>query len=158
MRSVNERFKEYLEIKNIDGPVHYKAIKIPKALWSNYKEGERAIPLNTVCDIVKYFKDLNSRWLLTGEGPMLNSSYHQHDNPFTANDTPLPPPILHKRCNDPGCMAELTKLNDEIVRYKLIIDQLINRTDNQRKDDPPEKYGSGGMAQSGSKNQNRKTG
>lgn len=158
MRSVNERFKEYLEFKNIDAPAHYKAINISKELWSNYKEGERAIPLNRVCDIVQYFKDLNSRWLLTGEGSMIETNYQQHDNRYSANDSPQPPPITQRRCSDPGCNAELVKLNDEIVRYKLIIDQLINRADMLRRDDPPEKYVTGGVAKSGQKSQNKKAG
>lgn len=155
--TVNERFKIFFESLKIKNEEFAENIEANPKEASNWKKTTK-IPLERLKVILLRYPQLNSRWLITGEGTMLEPRYHQHDNPYTANDPTIPPPIQQRRCNDPGCNAEFVKLNDEIVRYKLIIDQLINRTENKWKDDPPEKYASGGVAQSGSKNQNRKTG
>ena len=160
--TVNERFKIFFESLKIKNEEFAENIEANPKEASNWKKTTK-IPLERLKVILLRYPQLNSRWLITGEGTMLESKYQQHDNQYFSNDSPLPPPITHRRCNDPGCNAELKKLNDEIVRYKLIIDQFIIRADNQkadnqRKDDPPEKYGSGGVAQSGQKNQNRKAG
>ena len=156
--TVNERFKiffEYLKIKNEEFAENIEAN--PKEA-SNWKKTTK-IPLERLKVILLRYPQLNSRWLITGEGTMLEPRYHQHDNPYTANDySTIHPTIPQRRCNDPGCNAEFVKLNDEIVRYKLIIDQLINRADILRKDDPPKKYVTGGVAKSGQKSQNKKAG
>lgn len=159
--TVNERFKIFFESLKIKNEEFAENIEANPKEASNWKKTTK-IPLERLKVILLRYPQLNSRWLITGEGTMLEPRYHQHDYPYTANDQPQPP-IPQRRCNDPGCNAELAKLNDEIVRYKMIIDQFIIRSDNQkadnqRKDAPPEKYGSGGVAQYGSKNQNRKTG
>lgn len=156
--NINQRLKKYIDLKKIDGPVLYKGTRITRQSWNSFIKSGKSIPSEKLGIVISKMPDLNARWLLTGEGSMIETNYQQHDNRYSANDSPQPPPIPQRRCNDPGCNAELLKLNDEIVRYKLIIDQLINRTDIQRKDDPPEKYGSGGVAKSVQKNQTRKAG
>lgn len=156
--SVNKRFKEYIDFKKINNVEIVKTIHIGKDQISKWLKSVIQISGTGLIAIVKNYKDIDARWLLTGEGSMLESTYQQHDNRYSANDSPQPPPIPQRRCNDPGCNAELSKLNDEIVRYKLIIDQLINRADILRKDDPPEKYVTGGVAKSGQKAPNKKAG
>lgn len=156
--SVNKRFKEYVDIKKIDQVEIVETIQVEKTQISKWLKPKIQISGTGLIAIVKNYKDIDARWLLTGEGSMFEATYQQQDNRYSANDSPQPPPIPQRRCNDPGCNAELLKLNDEIVRYKLIIDQLINRADILRKDDPPEKYVTGGVAKSGQKAPNKKAG
>lgn len=155
--TVNERFKIFFESLKIKNEEFAENIEAHPKEASNWKKTTK-IPLERLKTILLRYPQLNSRWLITGEGAMIETNYQQHDNRYSANDSPQPPPITQRRCSDPGCNAELVKLNDEIVRYKLIIDQLINRADMLRRDDPPEKYVTGGVAKSGQKSQNKKAG
>lgn len=156
--SINQRLKKYIDYKKIVWPVLFKGTRITRQSWNSFTKTGKSIPSEKLGIVISKMPDLNTRWLLTGEGSMIETNYQQHDNRYSANDSPQPPPITQRRCSDPGCNAELVKLNDEIVRYKLIIDQLINRADMLRRDDPPEKYVTGGVAKSGQKSQNKKAG
>lgn len=71
--SVNERLREFLRVKEIKYEVFRKKIGVGRlqqvSNWMNFKE---KVPDKCLREIVIQYKDINARWLLTGEGEMLN--------------------------------------------------------------------------------------
>lgn len=70
--TINQRLKEYIELKKIDGPDIYGGTKISRQIYSDSINTSKSIPSEKLGIIVKKMPDdLNLRWLLTGEGEML---------------------------------------------------------------------------------------
>jgi hypothetical protein len=90
--SVNKRFKEYVDIKKIDQVEIVETIQVEKTQISKWLKPKIQISGTGLIAIVKNYKDIDARWLLTGEGSMFEATYQQHDNRYSANDSPQPPP------------------------------------------------------------------
>lgn len=69
--TVNQRLSVYIAEKKIDPPEFYKKIGASRGDWSGWINAGKAIPLNKLQLITSICKDLNVRWLITGEGEML---------------------------------------------------------------------------------------
>lgn len=134
---INQRLKKYIDLKKINGPEVYNGTKISRQLWSNYINTSKSIPLDKLTSILKRLPDLNARWLLTGEGSMLEK-YEQTDRQYISQDNPQPP--KHTRyCNDPACNARILELETQV---NILISHIGSLN---RREDPTEKNDSGGV-------------
>lgn len=73
MRAINQRLKEYFESKKIEAPEFYKKIGVERGEWSGWMNSNKAISVLRIQDILINCPDLSSRWLLIGEGNMIES-------------------------------------------------------------------------------------
>jgi hypothetical protein len=74
MSTINQRLAEYIESEKINSPDVYKAIGASRQTWNGWIGHGRPISLAKTQGIVTFCKNLNARWLLTGEGEMLVTS------------------------------------------------------------------------------------
>jgi hypothetical protein len=72
--TINQRLKEFFESKKIDAPAFYKKIGATRGDWSGWINTGKPIPVAKLQLIVSAFPELDSRWLLVGEGNMIKSS------------------------------------------------------------------------------------
>ena len=70
--SINERLKQSVEYKKINPPDIYNKIGVRRQIWGGWLNQNQAIPLDKLVKIVKLIPDIDARWLLTGEGEMIN--------------------------------------------------------------------------------------
>jgi hypothetical protein len=61
-------FINYKKIKNLEFAAAVSATQQEVTNWSN----GRGLAVNRLVDILKSYPDLNARWLLTGQGEMIN--------------------------------------------------------------------------------------
>lgn len=71
--SVNTRLLEVLKYKNISANALSKMLKMPQTTVNNYVSGKRKISFELIKKVLEVFPEINEKWLLTGEGMMLNS-------------------------------------------------------------------------------------
>lgn len=116
-RSVNERFVAYLESNKIDEPKIYLKLHILKGKWNNYKSGTRPITILDLISIINEFKNLNARWLLTGEGNMLTET---DENNFDFTSPICKNPICQEKINS------LEKCNDLLEKHNSFLQQTIS--------------------------------
>lgn len=69
--TVNERIKKYIDYKNISQTDLAKSILIHKNQVSNWLASGETVPDKALIKMVRYYPDINARWLITGEGEML---------------------------------------------------------------------------------------
>ena len=73
--SINQRVNEYLEHKKISQVAFGKTINVArKHQISNWMNCREKIPDKVIIEIIIKFPDINHRWLLLGDGEMLNES------------------------------------------------------------------------------------
>lgn len=136
-KTINQRLKEYIEVKKINPPEIYSGTKISRQLWSNFINTSSSIPSEKLGILINKMPELNARWLLTGEGSMI-VEYEQTDRQYTSQDKPQPP--KHTRyCNDPVCNARILELETQV---NILISHIGSLN---RREDPTEKNDSGGV-------------
>lgn len=108
--TINQRVKEYLDFKNVSYAELGRMIISKRgdvSSWFNEKSMVE-IPPKKVLEIIKVYKDLNARWLITGEGEMLESNA-------------MNPQIVAEPKVDYGdCMARLEAKAEECGRLKAV--------------------------------------
>lgn len=70
--TVNERLKQYLELKGINQTDLGKMLNVSRSAinnWYGSKSGK--ISPEKLIHIIEIFEDINARWLITGKGGML---------------------------------------------------------------------------------------
>ncbi len=72
--SINKRFSLFVSTQKINEPETYKALGTRRQVWFNWISDIDPIPLKKIQSIISMFPSLNARWLLTGEGEMLNEN------------------------------------------------------------------------------------
>jgi hypothetical protein len=70
--SINERLKQSIEYKKINPPDIYNKIGVRRQIWGGWLNQNQAIPLDKLVKIIKLIPDIDARWLLTGQGKMIN--------------------------------------------------------------------------------------
>lgn len=70
MESIGFRLKKYLEFKGVSRKDFASDIDIIYSSLNRILNSDRAMNSDTLSKVLDYFPDLNSRWLLTGKGPM----------------------------------------------------------------------------------------
>jgi transcriptional regulator with XRE-family HTH domain len=104
---VNQRLEEYIKTKNISQADLSRMLNISRSAvsaWFNEKAEE--IPPRKIIRIIELFKDLNARWLITGDGEMLSGS-------------PIPEPVTDQTKSMLEALQlirELHKENGELIR------------------------------------------
>ena len=78
--TINQRLSQYIVTEKVSPPEFYKKIGVNKNVWSGWINSGRAISVTKLQEIVENAPKLNARWLLTGEGEMLNSIVSGKDN------------------------------------------------------------------------------
>ncbi|MDM1441883.1 helix-turn-helix transcriptional regulator [Myroides odoratimimus] len=68
--SVGSRLRIYLEYKNVSRNIFSEIIEIKYSSLSRIINGNGAMNSDTLEKIFTYFPELNTRWFITGKGPM----------------------------------------------------------------------------------------
>lgn len=78
METIGLRLKKYLEYKNVVRKDFATNVDIPYASLNHILNGNRNMSSDIMDKIFMYFPDLNTRWFITGKGPMeyTSASYH----------------------------------------------------------------------------------
>lgn len=71
--TINQRLRHLVDIGKIDAPKMYGVIGASRNVWSGWINSGKPIPLAKIQQITSNSLWLNSRWLLTGEGEILNT-------------------------------------------------------------------------------------
>lgn len=103
--SINERFKEYCSSNELSQTDLVKKLGIGKDRLSKWFNENQQIPGNAIIIIVQKCKDLNARWLITGEGNMITDKKETSEEPAS--------PYIAK-CKNPFCEVERKYLKDQI--------------------------------------------
>lgn len=96
--TVKERLKEYISFKNISTRFFEKTTGLSYGYVGNMRV---SIQPDKICSIASCFPDLNTGWLLTGEGEMLKTSQARRTSP-----------------NEPTQDSILDVYKEQIVYYK----------------------------------------
>ena len=103
---MNQRLNQYLKARNISQAELSRLLHVSRSAvsaWFNGKAEE--IPARKVIRIIEIYKDLNARWLITGDGEML--------------DGEKTPDIIQKPIEDYGKFAQLlVEKSEECGRLK----------------------------------------
>ena len=106
--TVNERVKEFIELNKISQSDLAKVILIkPQQVTNWFTQGER-VPEKALVRMIENYKELNARWLITGEGEMLEGSVH------------LPQIVAEPKVDYGDCMARLEAKAEECGRLKAV--------------------------------------
>lgn len=78
METIGLRLKKYLEYKNVVRKDFATSVDIPYASLNHIINSNRNMSSDIMDKIFTYFPDLNTRWFITGKGPMeyTSASYH----------------------------------------------------------------------------------
>lgn len=71
--TVKSRLLEVLKYKKISVNALSKLLKMPQTTVNNYVSGKRKISFELIKKISETFPEINSEWILTGKGMMINS-------------------------------------------------------------------------------------
>lgn len=110
--TVNQRFAEFVEYTKLGNKEFAESINAQPNEVTNWK-AETKIPLYRLETILNKYKNLNARWLITGEGKMLNEENSQIEDPtspYNIKNTEDTNVRLWKRIED------LEALNSELCR------------------------------------------
>lgn len=70
--TVNLRLKQFIQEINLTQEQFAQSITAKQNQLGNWLGGEK-IPAQRILDIISTYKELNARWLITGEGEMLDN-------------------------------------------------------------------------------------
>ena len=136
---LNQRLKQFIEIKNLSRGEFADVINLHPTSVSKWTEMKQEFPLKHLVTLCKAFPDLNVRWLLTGTGPILMGTQDDHAN--IANKPTSP---YASECTNPICIERIrnmTAIINALEPYKKWFE-----SDLARKEQIPEKHDGGGVA------------
>ena len=138
---LNQRLKQFLEIKNLSRNEFAEVIKLHPTSVSKWTNMEQEFPIKHIIVLCEEFPDLNVRWFLTGTGPILQTE--QNNNPTIANDPTSP---YKTECTNPVCAERIKNLSDTVEDLRA--DKKWLQEELRRREVPPEKHATGGVAKS----------
>lgn len=109
--AVKQRLKEFIEYKKISVRQFCIEIGVSPAFVSNIV---KSIQPDKIDSISKHFPELNTGWLLTGEGEMLKSDYSAENK-----DTPIRPDVKHFYYTEQGEKIDLYEAEKQAITDKL---------------------------------------
>ncbi|MDM1441882.1 helix-turn-helix transcriptional regulator [Myroides odoratimimus] len=120
--SIGDRLRIYLGAKKVNRKEFCEAVDIPYNSLSHMLGNGRNMSSDTLNKIFTYFPNLNSRWLVTGKGPMEYTveAYHLAEEEKT-NVCPVETITVDKEELIPIYVGrgELEKLVSELVRKEI---------------------------------------
>ena len=90
--TVKSRLLEVLKYKKISVNALSKLLKMPQTTVNNYVSGKRKISFELIKKISEAFPEINSEWILTGKGMMINSVAQTVANIHGGGAAPEPEP------------------------------------------------------------------
>jgi transcriptional regulator with XRE-family HTH domain len=72
--SINQRLKKIIKDKKINAPELYKKLGVDRTTWSGWINSNKAISVDKLVLILIQLKDIDARWLITGERQVVSSS------------------------------------------------------------------------------------
>lgn len=78
--NIRERIKFLFEKKNITQAQLARELNISRVTVNKWISTENAFGIESVRKLLTYFPDLNARWLILGEGDMLNTKSYSIKN------------------------------------------------------------------------------
>ena len=90
--TVKARLLEVLKYKKISVNALSKLLKMPQTTVNNYVSGKRKISFELIKKISEAFPEINSEWILTGKGMMINSVAQTVANIHGGGAAPEPEP------------------------------------------------------------------
>lgn len=81
-----------MKYKKISVNALSKLLKMPQTTVNNYVSGKRKISFELIKKISEAFPEINSEWILTGKGIMINSVAQTVSNIFGGGAAPEPEP------------------------------------------------------------------
>lgn len=73
MSNIGERIKQIIDYKSLNQVEFSDLTGIPKSSLSEILSGKRCPSLDAIIDISNCFKEINTEWLLKGEGSMIKN-------------------------------------------------------------------------------------
>jgi transcriptional regulator with XRE-family HTH domain len=73
MQNIGERIKKIIDYKSLNQVEFSELIGIPRSSLSEILNGKRCPSLEAIVDISNCFKEVNTEWLLKGEGSMIKN-------------------------------------------------------------------------------------
>lgn len=71
--TISQRFKDFLDVKNLTPTDIERITGYSRVSATNIRDGRTSLPkVDFIEALMRYFPDLNIRWLVLGEGEMLN--------------------------------------------------------------------------------------
>jgi hypothetical protein len=142
MNRIIDRFDKYMEQNELNDNKVTVSLKISVGLLGKSRVEGKDLSKKIVEKILNFYNDINPKWLLTGEGPML-----KHPEPLTKNEDMDPKTeerIIKFEKDLELCAQQLMKKDDIIIRLieanvqlqtKLnhMIDLVTNKQESEKK-------------------------
>ncbi len=133
--SIGQRLKAFIEYKKMKPVDVANILGYPKQQLSSWMNNKTQITTAFLPVLLGSFRELNARWLLTGEGEMLESTSNK--TPYlpmspeikTANEHTSPYP---NQCTNPLCTMHIEMLMNEVEMLKEFNKALQNNLDDLR--------------------------
>ena len=124
MGTINQRLKSYFREMELVQERIAEDLGATKQQMSNWLSDTK-IPLETLTRIFLMFKNLNARWIFTGEGSMLMEA---NETPYVTTELKRnsnePQPPYHTECKNPLCKLRIESLEREIELLEANISDL----------------------------------
>jgi len=124
MGTINQRLKSYFREMELVQERIAEDLGATKQQMSNWLSDTK-IPLETLTRIFLMFKNLNARWIFTGEGSMLMEA---NETPYVTTELKRnsnePQPPYHTECKNPLCKLRIESLEREIQLLEANISDL----------------------------------
>lgn len=118
-RSINERFKTALKSQNIKSKDIANELGITPASVSDFLNGKMNLSLSHVSELIKLLPNINTEWLLRGEGDMNKNQYEISENTMIVSE-----PIVEYGTKKTNTKKIIEDIENEIITIKKKVELL----------------------------------
>ena len=129
MDNLGERLREIRKIKGLSQRDLAEIMGVTTRAYQRYEKNAQKASYDKIARIVKKFKDINSRWLLTGEGNIFAEKSKKTESIGLTNNTKYEKGILLEPIKDP-IAKEVVKLIQEGYYTPRIMTKFLNSLQN----------------------------
>jgi len=123
--TIGQRFELFLKEKNISNGEAAEMFGISKQQISSWRTGKTNITTAFLPVLVSTFKDLNARWLLTGEGSMFETDSQVSKRQYNKKDT-VNAHATHSRDLDaPVSNKEIEEIREEMAYMRTVLKEIL---------------------------------
>lgn len=117
---INQRVKDYIDYREIKPADFAREIGLNSDRISKWFTKKEKIPAEHLITILQKYKDINARWLLTGDGSMVEGkAYAEAAESHESNSDDGGGGYA---CTNPGCKKEIALLNKIISQQEETIE------------------------------------